>query len=55
MQVNKLRSSCYAAAVGVLLSIGGTPAFAQSDNRVKHVCAQWSHRWLSHCGNIKGR
>ncbi|CAH1045300.1 TIGR04211 family SH3 domain-containing protein [Halomonas sp. TD01] len=33
MQVNKLRSSCYAAAVGVLLSIGGTPAFAQSDNQ----------------------
>ncbi|AIA75529.1 peptide-binding protein [Halomonas campaniensis] len=33
MQVNKLRSSCYATAVGVLLSIGGTPAFAQSDNQ----------------------
>ena len=33
MPVHKLRSSCYAAAVGVLLSIGGTPAFAQSDNQ----------------------
>ncbi|WP_083002459.1 TIGR04211 family SH3 domain-containing protein [Halomonas sp. GT] len=33
MQVNKLRSSCYAAAAGVLLSIGGTPAFAQSDTQ----------------------
>ncbi|HBS83475.1 MAG: TIGR04211 family SH3 domain-containing protein [Vreelandella alkaliphila] len=33
MQVNKLRSSCYATAVGVLLSIGGAPAFAQSDNQ----------------------
>jgi SH3 domain protein len=33
MQVNKLRSSCYAAAVGVLLSAGGEPAFAQSDSQ----------------------
>ncbi|MGM0833122.1 MAG: TIGR04211 family SH3 domain-containing protein [Pseudomonadota bacterium] len=33
MQVNKLRNSCYAAAVGVLLSAGITPAFAQSDSQ----------------------
>ncbi|RUR33998.1 SH3 domain-containing protein [Vreelandella andesensis] len=30
---NKFRSSCYAATVGVLLSVGIAPVFAQSDSR----------------------
>lgn len=33
MPVEKIRINCYAAAVGVLLSIGGTHALAQSDSQ----------------------
>ena len=33
MQVDKFRSNCYAAAVGVLLSMSSQAAFAQSDNQ----------------------
>ncbi|GGC80026.1 TIGR04211 family SH3 domain-containing protein [Vreelandella lutescens] len=33
MQVEKIRSNCYAAAFGVLLSVSGQAAFAQSDSQ----------------------